>query len=209
MNNECAVCPNAPACKQCNGTNPEQCLVCYTGYYLKGNTCQACPGYCASCTSSGWCQRLETFIGNVYALMPLSATVNVPTICDPGCGYCSHSNSEMCISCIDGYYMMNAYCLPCAASSFCASCSKTNSAICLSCFAGFYLNSSSICVMCTFPCTACINQKATMCSACAVGYVYSSSNNTCIDATSTTFSNFGTDLENCINSELSIATGGG
>ena len=210
-NNTCVQCPNAPNCMVCNTTVPEMCVTCSSGYWLNSTSgmCMPCQAYCAKCTSATFCTQLMATSG--YVLVQTGMTTNMVAACDQGCKMCSSSNPQTCTSCMYGYYLKTAtfsYCLPCTFASYCETCSASNPAICLSCFAGYYLNSSSICVMCQFPCAACINQNATQCSACAQGWVLASTNNTCILATSDSLSNFGTVIENCANSMLSTATNG-
>lgn len=189
VNNTCQKCPGAPYCQVCSATNPSQCTTCSSGYFLSNGSCTACPAYCASCNNADLCMTLLSPTG--YTLFSVSPTYNAPAACDPGCSSCSTSNPQVCITCLEGYYLTaNDYCMACNTNSKCASCSLNDSSVCTSCFGGFFLNvTSSMCIACTFPCTACNNQLATSCSACAIGYVLVANNNSCILSSSSSLSN--------------------
>jgi proprotein convertase subtilisin/kexin type 5 len=191
VNNTCQKCPGAPYCMMCSASNPSQCTQCGYGYFLSNGSCLACPSYCAACNNANWCTVLINPIG--YTLFSLPPSSNTLAACDPGCSFCSTSNPQVCITCMEGYYLTaRSYCKACTTGNKCASCSPTNSSLCTSCFAGYFLNATNnMCMSCNFPCTACINQVATSCSSCAIGYVLVANNNTCIQASSPSLSNFG------------------
>jgi len=55
-NNICVICPNAPACLNCDMNNPNNCLDCANGFYLTtNNTCAPCQSYCSKCTNETVC----------------------------------------------------------------------------------------------------------------------------------------------------------
>jgi proprotein convertase subtilisin/kexin type 5 len=121
-------------------SNASMCMSCSDGYWLTSQKeCLACPAYCKTCTSATWCTALFNPVG--FTLLYVSAGVNYPAACDPGCSYCSTVNPQECMMCMTGFYLTaNMWCKPCTAASQCGSCSSTDPAICTSCMADAYLD---------------------------------------------------------------------
>jgi hypothetical protein len=88
-----------------------------------------------------------------------------------GCSSCK--SSSVCLSCSDGYYLINNYCTYCRiAINNCFSCGTLNNTLtCSSCLPGYYLGVGFTCTPCNATiqfCSSCTS--ATACTGCISGY---------------------------------------
>ena len=120
--NACMLCGNTPQCIICNPAAPNQCNNCTAGFYVNSNsTCSACPDYCASCSSSGFCNALTAQYSSGYVLV-MTGSTNTLAYCDPNCNTCSNINPMICVTCSSGFYLsttLPGVCVPCALTSNC------------------------------------------------------------------------------------------
>ncbi|KAL4506331.1 hypothetical protein ABPG73_017065 [Tetrahymena malaccensis] len=198
-NNSCSpICDSS--CKTCSSPqNSYSCLSCFDGAFLDNNNqCQKCISPCQNCDQSGSyclsCIQNYTFNATQNTCLP---------ICDASCNTCSlPMSNQSCLSCFDGFYLINNQCLPCqspcstcqASSNYCLTCQKdyifqqqTNSCSpicdsscktsCLSCFDGFYLLNNQ-CLNCQSPCATCINSSSN-CLSCKENYTFNEPQNFC------------------------------
>lgn len=78
-------------------------------------------------------------------------------------------DSAVCITCNQGFYLSNYYCLSCP--NTCLTCS--NSSSCISCIDGLYLSGSNECLPCPIVnCASCNPSNLSNCDVCYSGYYY-------------------------------------
>ena len=154
---ECSSCDSF--CASCSGPTASECTSCWAGHFLEGGLCETCsacdPGYfqAASCTETN-----DT----------------VCTACDPSCESCSGPSPTECVSCPEGSFLEDGYCVPCRScegGTFqAAECTLTSDTVCTDC--------NNACSTCTGPgadqCTCGENEFASetgcdVCSECPSG----------------------------------------
>lgn len=126
------------------------CTSCMQGYFIYNNLCQSCHPSCSTCVALHNCLTC-----NAGYYWPL-ADYGLCAACPPGCNLCTlstntptytsynnvYSNNLVCSSCLDGYYLYNNHCLPCAAN--CLTC--IDGSTCTACTSAILI--SSLCILC-------------------------------------------------------------
>ncbi|KAL4489343.1 hypothetical protein ABPG72_018998 [Tetrahymena utriculariae] len=144
------------------------CLSCFDGFYLKTGQCLQCNQPCKNC------QFNDTYCTSCIQYYGLDISTNTcHLLCPIGCKECNNPNdSSSCISCIDGYYLMNGQCLLC--QSPCTTC-QNDAKNCLSCIKYYKLITdtqtsycSPVCDISCQTCTAPNNFR--QCTSCIEGY---------------------------------------
>ena len=182
-----------PSCKSdcltCDPDNRDNCVTCPDGQILT-NTFRCIPQDCESwdynghesddhrcqtdcdcdgsrrCSPDFYCQEcndLATQWPEIYTDCP---------ICDKSCANCNGPNDDNCISCDNGFVLVNGYCQPC--DSTCATCSGTTKYDCLSCFKDYDLDKDGECLPpippCDESCKECSGPANTECTVCFDGF---------------------------------------
>ncbi|CAD8157761.1 unnamed protein product [Paramecium pentaurelia] len=151
---QCSAC--SINCQVCSGSSGFLCSTCFPKFYKSGSSCQACPTYCATCTSNSVCQ---TCVDHYFIIGTICS------VCDTTCKTCLGTSST-CTSCDVGKYLSNSQCLPCISpcsacinnSNDCTSCININQiAVNFQCVCndGYYFDGSNQCQLCEAPCSKC------------------------------------------------------
>lgn len=108
------------SCARCNPNNANQCLSCYTGSYLNGSTCAACPSSCKMCSSPTICfQCASGFVAQQAAVQVSSKTTSSGPIganpltclaCTAPCATC-YNTPTTCLTCQSGFMLSGNRCL--------------------------------------------------------------------------------------------------
>ena len=146
-NGTCSQC-QITGCASCT-SDGMTCNQCFTGFYPISEECRVCPGYCASCTSSTSCTALVQSTQQVLIMLNQGTVL---AVCQQNCLTCSNLNPQVCLQCIQGFYLSGGNCFQC--SSNCMTCSSTNQGQCFSCYPNNFL-SGSICSTCSLNCLTC------------------------------------------------------
>jgi hypothetical protein len=102
-NGSCVPCQ--AGCDVCSNIDFSICLSCLQGYYANSTGgCSMCSTNCMSCTSLGCTACFVSYF--------LSSNLTCVDLCDYPCTVCNSSNVEYCSSCIYGYTLMDALCIP-------------------------------------------------------------------------------------------------
>ncbi|KAE8617533.1 hypothetical protein XENTR_v10009108 [Xenopus tropicalis] len=179
---------------------------CPRGFYKEYDTytCETCPINCELCTDSNNCQKCKInyrlLNGACYLTQCLPGQVEDPETgecldCESGCKTCTVDDPEICISCLEGYFLYRHQCrkhcpqktyedmsrkLCFACPSGCIDCK--NDTHCFSCQAGYYLHGNVClpkcpdgtfqdskiwqCEECHGSCRSCHGPSATDCDLC-------------------------------------------
>lgn len=119
----CVQC--GPSCARCDPNQPNKCVSCLLGSYASNNTCNACPSSCANCNGPNSCFTCATgFIPVQPAYMPAASAPSASATgnsiiyqplscmaCVSPCATCLYTTTS-CFSCITGYTLQGATCLP-------------------------------------------------------------------------------------------------
>ncbi|KAM4678591.1 uncharacterized protein O3C94_010455 [Discoglossus pictus] len=168
---------------------------CPRGFYPEQDTytCELCPLNCDLCTNANICQKCKGNYklqnGACYAMQCLQGQVEDPDTgecldCESGCKTCAADAPEICISCLEGYFLYHHQCLRhcplktyedrgrklCfACLSWCLTCK--NETYCSSCQTGYYLHAvDGKCYTCDPSCQSCFGPQALDCFSCHTGY---------------------------------------
>ncbi|EAR81858.2 zinc finger lsd1 subclass family protein (macronuclear) [Tetrahymena thermophila SB210] len=150
--NSCSlICPILCTSCQMSDLKVIQCLSCQDGFYVSQYQCLACQTPCKTC------QGKQTNCLSCIENYTYSPSLNLCSpICDPSCKSCySPYNSQSCLTCFDGDYLLNNECLSCQLP--CKSC-QNSSQTCLSCIDNYTFNQS------TFDCSPVCDQSCYTCS---------------------------------------------
>lgn len=97
---------------------------------------------------------------------------NICEFCSSGCSSCS--NSSICLTCFNNYFLNNSICLPCGVPN-CNTCTKSNT--CSTCSVNYIRNvKGTTCLACSTGCSLCTTPIN--CKLCSLGYYIS--NGVCI-----------------------------
>jgi hypothetical protein len=211
INGKCTKCIN-PTCKNCD-TNLRTCTTCtddrfmykgncYSscpdGTYAKSGVCYDCIKPCKLCTDDKICttciDRYYLWGSTCTDLCPVG-TARVVVRCvscsDPNCKNCSATALDKCITCKDGWFLLNGSCMATCPDGY------------------FALNGS--CLACINGCKTCINNRTcnvcnddlnllngTRCIAeCPLNYVKSETENKCLKCKITCKNCLSTDVTKC------------
>ena len=119
----CTSC--GPSCARCDPNQPNKCVSCLRGFYATNNTCKACGPECANCNGPNSCFACALgYLPVQPAAVPAASAptaastgnsiVYQPLACIPcasPCATCIYT-SISCFSCIAGYTLNGATCLP-------------------------------------------------------------------------------------------------
>jgi hypothetical protein len=157
-----AVCDSN--CITCSNKNPEICLECSEGYFLKGGKCRRCSGSCNTCDETDPSKCLSCYPSNF-----LTGTTCV--VCNQTCMTCEGANGpNKCTSCWDGYHLKGTECVQgCPENCFACS-SPTTCTECLSGFTFFNDDGSLICAPCVSSCRTCAEGQPAECLECGEGF---------------------------------------
>lgn len=136
-------------------------LHCPRGFYPERNTytCESCPLNCDLCTNANSCQKCKSNYklqsGECYLIYCLQGQVQDPETgecidCGTGCKACTIDDPEICLSCLQGYFLYRLQC-----RKHCPL--KT-----------YEDNGRKMCMTCPLWCCECHNE--THCSSCQSGY---------------------------------------
>lgn len=155
---------NGTTCVKCPFDNAG-CTPCKDGQFLNSGTCMACPSVCSTCTTGGKCLTCrDGFYFNQNGRC-------APLECNQPCSQCylKGNVSNMCIDCVEGFYLDNYQCKPCITG--CADCDYAD--ICTKCQDGYYLTDDGQCMPCLSPCKTCVGPRPTAdCRSCLDNYQY-------------------------------------
>lgn len=188
---DCLKCPTG--CTTC--TSSTSCQNCDLGYWLVGTSCNAIPANCAGldsntglCTGCFQAYKLtadskgcdidlscnsttagcETCPNNYFLFSAKCYTCNVGA----NCIACQTTNSSLCQSCSDGYYLDGSYnCVACTAN--CDTCDSAS--FCSKASTGYYIklldsgDYSGETAQCLTPCATCTDYQD-FCLSCLTGY---------------------------------------
>lgn len=144
---QCSVCHES--CKKCNGTALNNCLDCYTGYFLDGSICSKCDAACSSCKSSLateclTCQpKFHFYEGQCLTSCPTAFFSNnwICEKCSEGCQTCYNSSDDTCYTCTADFCFKSP-----------SSCLKSNL---------YYRNSiDGTCALCNQACDGCTGSSS-------------------------------------------------
>lgn len=177
MNGSCSQC-QVPGCSNCNA-NPSSCSQCIPGYTLQSGQCTQCPSYCSTCSintnNSVVCTGLSSSSQQQVLINQGSQTVLA--VCQQNCLTCSNVDPLICITCAQGFYLLNGNCLPCSATCF--TCNSTNPSQCFSCYPNSFLVGTT-CSSCSSNCLTCQGSNdPNICTSCFTGFSLSVSK-TCV-----------------------------
>lgn len=119
----CTQC--GPSCARCDPNQQNKCISCLLGFYVGNNTCKACPAGCVNCNGASSCFTCAMgYLPVQPAFVPAASAPNAgssgnnviyqPLTCVPcvsPCATCIYTASS-CFSCIAGYTLNGATCLP-------------------------------------------------------------------------------------------------
>ena len=172
--NTCVRCD--PSCMTClNADNPTKCTSCWDGFYLEGQTCaKGCPKNCFTCSSLTNCTQC---LSGYTTFRRDSSIICAP--CMTSCRTCAEGKPSTCLSCGNGFYLLNVTCKPCAAN-----CAECTAAGCLTCSPGFFMTSEQTCALnCILPCATCSPTAPEKCESCIAGYTFDNVNKVCVEVT--------------------------
>ena len=159
-----------------DGNNINKCTTCWDGFYLENDTCsKGCPKNCFTCSSLTNCSQC---LSGYTTFKKESKIICAP--CMTSCRTCAEGKPSTCLSCGNGFYLMNGTCKPCVTN--CASCTEAG---CLTCSPGFFMTSQQTCALnCILPCATCSPTNPEKCESCIAGYTFDNVNKACIEVTS-------------------------
>ncbi|EAR99196.2 leishmanolysin family protein (macronuclear) [Tetrahymena thermophila SB210] len=133
-------------CTNCDLTK-DTCTSCIDGYYLDQVTCKKCKSPCKKCTQNA--SKCTQCIDN-YVLNDSNQCIN---LCDQSCATCSiQHDKNACITCNDGYTMINSLCLQCKFP--CSQCIDSQDK-CTECAEDYELNGNICKPGCSHTCKTC------------------------------------------------------
>jgi hypothetical protein len=131
-----------------------------------------CKFPCLSCVDNQPASCLSCFSGS-----KLSGNTCMP---DSSC-----NATSSCTDCgqVQGYFLLNGQCFPCASIQNCVQCDSQNPSICSICQDGYFINSGS-CSSCPASCSQCISTQ--LCTTCSLGYTlaFDQAQGTCLQCSS-------------------------
>ncbi|EAR81968.2 REJ domain protein, partial (macronuclear) [Tetrahymena thermophila SB210] len=170
--NQCQSCD--PACKTCNGPNPNNCLSCNIGLYYNQTTQQCiCDTTCKTCDGPNPNNCLSCSPGLYYN------QTTKQCICDPTCKTCDGPNPNNCLSCVIGLYYNQAT-KQCICDPTCKTCDGPNPNNCLSCSPGLHYNQATKSCICDPTCKTCDGPNSNSCLSCNPGLYYNQATKSCI-----------------------------
>jgi len=125
-------------CKSCVDNQPSNCLSCYKGSNLEGNTCKKD----LSCNADNSCSDCGQGTGYIRVASKCFKCPNIPNALQ-----CSEVNPQIPSICVDGYFVDGRRCSQCP--TICKTC--RSSSICTSCIPGYTLPNkatSGFCIAC-------------------------------------------------------------
>lgn len=153
------------------------CLSCPEGYYISSPTsCSKCHDLCKTCVGPSFQKCSSCY--NPY-FMDIDA--RLCNICPSGCYSCS---LDICNSCVNGHYLSNDRCFPCAQG--CKTCIGSSLGECLSCNVGFLYDLSSKSCQAIVQSERCQNINgcdicsAEICRQCSPGFYLSENKTQCL-----------------------------
>ena len=169
-----AVCDSS--CVTCSNRNPEICLECAEGYYLKNGKCKKCQGGCMTCDEASPSTCLSCYPSNFL-------TGTTCATCSSTCMSCASASApNNCTSCWDGFYLNGTECVK-GCPENCFSCSSATT--CVECLSGYTLFNDAgtlTCAPCISSCRTCAEGQPSQCLACGEGfYLTGSSCTPCAD----------------------------
>lgn len=187
----CLNCANPDICDKCQDDKfilDGKCLdSCPSGFYPDGKTCKPCSSNCQLCKCSKNCQ----ICADGFSLFQKVCVENCPDgyasvisevgrtcqKCTTDCLHCNPNNTESCIECKDGVFLLDNKCVPL-------------------CPTGYYTNVlNKTCDKCTTPfCINCDDSKT--CKKCDPEKVLL--NNTCVDECPAGYKLIATTCEKCV-----------
>jgi len=119
----CTSC--GPSCARCDPNQPNKCISCLRGFYTSNNTCKACGPECANCNGANSCFTCALgYLPVQPAAVPSSSAPTSSSTgnsivyqsltciaCASPCATCIYTTIS-CFSCISGYTLNGATCLP-------------------------------------------------------------------------------------------------
>lgn len=170
--NTCVRCN--PSCMTCqDADNADKCTSCWDGFYLEGTTCsKGCPKNCFTCSNLTSCTQC---LSGYTTFRRESSIICAP--CMTSCRTCAEGKPSTCLSCGNGFYLLNVTCVPCSAN-----CGECTAAGCLTCSPGFFMTSQQTCALnCILPCATCSVTDAEKCESCIAGYSFDDVTQTCVE----------------------------
>lgn len=187
----CVTCSGTTTeCTSCGGVtflNGNICLAaenCPTGTYATNNICDNCDPSCETCVDTSkkclTCHSPKVISGSECVAVCPEKFHQVGSFCCPvSCSSCT--NSETCVSCLDGFYNKEGSCLDCSENcqtcvdfDKCLTCKLGNvlqGTTCTeACSLGFYSN-NGICSSCHSSCSTCTGPLNTECISCTKAHI--------------------------------------
>lgn len=96
----------APECATCSGTDPAECLTCYSGTTLNSQT-KTCESSVSTCNSTQTCSACPSGL-IVYQRQCFECAYT-----DPNCLACTYEALNTCALCAYGFYLKNNACVAC------------------------------------------------------------------------------------------------
>ena len=107
VTNDCDSCSS-----NCASCNTNECLECFSGFYLENSVCEPCTSNCEVCSNSLVCEICE----DTYLLTLISETEELKvydflcTACDENCVTCV-DKPDICLTCDDNHRLKNTKCI--------------------------------------------------------------------------------------------------